>query len=148
VTSAGPWCKSRARAQNRREVVPDLRPVEGNKARTSFPWGVGCKIAAVIGVTERVTPADVVLTLNFPTKKKMNTKKTIHRATVQRWPGSGAWGFSGRPRMRHKLRRLGVFLSRSELGFLSRLSPLNFFSSKNCQMIKVCSSDLSRITVR
>ena len=23
--------------------MSDLRPVEGNKARTSFPWGVGCK---------------------------------------------------------------------------------------------------------
>ena len=50
-------------------------------------------MAAVIGVTERVTPADVVLTLNFPTKKKEKTQKAFHRATVQRWPGSGAWGF-------------------------------------------------------
>jgi len=81
--------------QNRKEVVPDLRPVEGNKARTSFPWGVGCKIAAVIGVTERVTPVDVVLTLNFPTKKKkMNTKNDSQSdsSKVARVRGVGVFG--------------------------------------------------------
>ena len=115
--------------QNRKQVVSDLRPVAGNTARTSFPWGVGGKNG---GRNRRYREGDASRRrahVEFSDQKKRKNTKSVSQSDsskVARVRGVGFFFRGGRGCAANS-GDSGVFLSRSELTFLSRLSPLNFF---------------------